>query len=69
MRRTLEVLLVADTPVGGQQKVEACLFSGVQQLAIAQRVPTSGLGRMHRVLGQGSGEALRRAVVKQDEHL
>jgi hypothetical protein len=46
----LAVLLAADAAIGGEQHVEACLLSGIQQLAIAERVPAFELRRMHSML-------------------
>ncbi len=52
---SLQVLLVADAPVSREQELEACLFGGVQERAVTQRVPSLGLGRVDRVARQRAG--------------
>ncbi len=64
----LQVLLVADAAVGREQQFEPRLFRGVQERAIAECVPAPGLRRVDCVPGQRTGQSLRRAVVKEDEH-
>jgi hypothetical protein len=51
----LEVLLVADPPVGCEQQLEARLFGGVEQRAVVERVPASGLRRVDGVPGKRTG--------------
>ena len=58
--------MVPDAPVGREQHFEAGFLGGVQQCAVAQRVPALGLRRVDRVCGQRLGQSLRRPVVKED---
>jgi hypothetical protein len=63
-----QVLLVADAAVSCEQLLEPRSLSRAQELAIAERVPALALRRVHCVPGQRTGQSLRRAVVKEDEH-
>jgi len=63
-----KVLLIADSSVGRQEEIECRFLGGIQQRAVVELVPTSGLGCDDRVAGKGAGEALWRSVVKEDEH-
>jgi hypothetical protein len=45
----LQILLVADAPVGREQQFEAGVLGGVQQCPVVERVPAFGLRRVDRM--------------------
>ena len=63
-----QVLLVADATVCREQQIEPRFLGRVQEIAIAERVPSPGLRRVDGVPGQSMSQSLRRPVVKEDEH-
>jgi hypothetical protein len=63
-----KVLLIANSSVGRKQEIERRFFRGIEQRAVVEPVPSSGLGRDDRVAGEGAGQALWRSVVKENEH-
>jgi hypothetical protein len=63
-----KVLLISDPSIGRDQYINSCLFSCVEQCAVVELVPSSGLGCDDRVAGKPRGKALWRSVVKENEH-
>ena len=63
-----KVLLVAHVLVGGYKHVKTALFGAGTQVAVAQRIPSPVFRLRDCVAGQGPRDALRRHMVKENEH-
>jgi len=63
-----KVLLVAHVLVGGYKHVKTGLLGSGQQVAVAQRIPSPVFRLRDYVAGQGPRDALRRHMVKENEH-
>jgi hypothetical protein len=63
-----KILLVANSPVRSERKIDRRCLGHVQQGAIVQPVPTSCLSGDDGVAGKRDGKAPRCSVVKENEH-
>jgi hypothetical protein len=63
-----KVLLVTNPSAGRKQEIKRSFLGGIQQLAIAEPIPTPGLSRDDRVARQDVDQTLGRPMVKQNEH-
>ena len=63
-----EVLLIAHSPVGREQKINSRFLCGIKQRAIGEPIPSSGLRRNNSMAKKRRDEALGRSVVKENEH-
>ena len=67
-RPACKVLLVANSPVRGEQEIHRRCLRRIQQGAVAQPVPASCLSGDDGVAGERAGKASWSPVVKENEH-
>ena len=63
-----QVLLVAHVFIGGNKDIETGRLGRGEQVAIAESIPTTTFGFRDRVTDKRACDALRRHMVKENEH-
>jgi hypothetical protein len=63
-----QVLLVAHVFIGGDNDIETGRLGRGEQVAIAESIPTAIFGSRDRVTDKRACDALRRHMVKENEH-
>jgi hypothetical protein len=63
-----QVLLVAHVFIGGNKDIETGRLGRGEQVAIAESIPTTIFGFRDRVTDKRACDALRRHMVKENEH-